>query len=485
MRAENIIQSIFIALLILILIFSYTHGFIPHDEGWIINPADRISQGQLPYRDFHYIYTPGVAYTIGLVFKIFGPSIVLSRIITLIFSLLTIFSIIKLSKYITKKYYHYFLPVLIYVTWGPMHINFAWPVIYAIWSGILTCLLLLVSIKKKSYLYFFLSGITTGLTILFKQNFGFALLINNLIFYIILRKSINKNHIFSHIFGVFLIPSAMLIYFLQNNALVPLINDLYFFMIEKYLLEGMQSTPFIYPDIWFKQIIKTILYLSPLIISTIAAILSFKKNKNITFIATFTFTFYLLGIRPTTDQVHLVPLLSITGIPLLIIYTLIKNDLLKKAIILFQILFILLGFYSALYRNYYRWNTPLIYQNKSIDHPRLGVFSDDINQRLIVEIQQFVDKHTKPKSYIFIYNYSPSFYLLTDRKNPTKFIFMPHNLLTKNDMKEIIQNLKNKKVKVIITDIDIMIDKSILSDYIQENYKPMKELYNYKLWLIK
>src|SRR6266404_3140840 len=87
------------------LYYFFTRGFIPHDEGWILNPAQRIVQGDMPYKDFHYLYLPGVAYVIALAFKLFGISIFVSRIVSMIFSLITICCLFFISRQIMRGFY--------------------------------------------------------------------------------------------------------------------------------------------------------------------------------------------------------------------------------------------------------------------------------------------------------------------------------------------------------------------------------------------
>ena len=51
-----------------------------YDEGLIVSGAQRILQGQHPYVDFNSGYPPGQFYTIALVFRIFGSSLLTGRI---------------------------------------------------------------------------------------------------------------------------------------------------------------------------------------------------------------------------------------------------------------------------------------------------------------------------------------------------------------------------------------------------------------------
>src|SRR3989344_3887407 len=112
------ITRLFFLAAILVLGFVYSRGFIPHDEGWILHPAQRITQGQLPYRDFHYIYTPGVAYFIAFVFKLFGPIIVGSRAASLSSPLSSGWLFWAIGQKRAPKSPLFFLAAAIYLPWG-------------------------------------------------------------------------------------------------------------------------------------------------------------------------------------------------------------------------------------------------------------------------------------------------------------------------------------------------------------------------------
>ena len=49
------------------------------DEGIILQAAERILHGQVPYRDFFMFYTPGSAYLVATLFKAFGDSFLVAR----------------------------------------------------------------------------------------------------------------------------------------------------------------------------------------------------------------------------------------------------------------------------------------------------------------------------------------------------------------------------------------------------------------------
>src|SRR3990172_971973 len=81
-----------------VLSFFFNRGFAYYDEGFILHAAQRVIQGELPYRDFDLIYTPGTVFLTAAAFKIFGESILAGRILSLLVSLLAVYLVYKICK---------------------------------------------------------------------------------------------------------------------------------------------------------------------------------------------------------------------------------------------------------------------------------------------------------------------------------------------------------------------------------------------------
>lgn len=82
-------------LLLLTLLLSYglANGLVVllvnvhHDEGWYLYASNLVYQGQRPYRDFAYFQMPLLPYIYGLFQWLAGPSILVGRLTSLLFSL--------------------------------------------------------------------------------------------------------------------------------------------------------------------------------------------------------------------------------------------------------------------------------------------------------------------------------------------------------------------------------------------------------------
>src|SRR6266567_8739555 len=73
-----------VAILIFVLCFLYLclfrrYSSLEPDEGIVLQGAERILGGQVPYRDFFSFYTPGSFYLVAWLFRIFGDSFLVAR----------------------------------------------------------------------------------------------------------------------------------------------------------------------------------------------------------------------------------------------------------------------------------------------------------------------------------------------------------------------------------------------------------------------
>lgn len=60
--------------------FTILRGGAPFDEGLVLQAARRVTEGQLPYRDFLWAYGPAQPYVLGAWFDALGPSLLAWRI---------------------------------------------------------------------------------------------------------------------------------------------------------------------------------------------------------------------------------------------------------------------------------------------------------------------------------------------------------------------------------------------------------------------
>lgn len=470
-----------------IILFFYNRGLTFFDEGYILHSADRILNGNIPYRDFSFIYTPGSIYLVVLFFKLFGVSIISGRILTAIISFATITLIYFLSIRIIKNPYLRQIPVLVFISWLPAHINFPWPVVFVAFAYFLTAAILYFGMKTGKDKYFFLAGLTGILSFLFKQNFGLAIIAGSAISLYFLKSSLKSGPVICYSIGLFTGSLIFMTYLFLTGSFYPFFSDFYVMTIQSILLEGQLNTPFVYGKHLY-DILKIGFYLLPLIIPLISFFLLLKKSeKNINLtMSIFSGMFYLSGIRPTTDFIHLVPLFAVCGFPLVIIVEKCRSKAFKKGFITLSILLIITGFYTAIFGGYYRWLTPIADSIYFTKYTKINLYLDRKQKQIVPEISDYIKSHTNKNDYILVIDYIPIFYFITDRKNPTVYDGMIPKGLQQSTQEDIISGLKNKKVNLVLsyTPPDNW-GNDLIRNYVMNNFKITENIYEYSLWLPK
>lgn len=474
--------SFFLLILLPVLFFFLTRGVITHDEGYILYSSEKLLNGLLPYRDFNFVYTPLSLYLTALTFKILGVSILSSRILILILSLTTCILLYKIIILATKNKMYATLSVLIFVAWGPLHINFVWPVMFAITFAFLACFLLLKFLETRLRRYLYLAGSTVFLVFLCKQNFGIAMLLPVFVFF--LTKSSRKiNFILDFIFGYTWSFLIFAIYLLQTGSFAPFAHDFYLFTVQRIVIDARLTTNFIYHDSLFNMIFRTSFYLIPAIASISCLILLFIRRRfHLLFLPFFVLSFYMVGIRPTTDYTHLVPLLALIGIPVALYLRYNISSALRMLLFALTFIFIILGFWTALFKGYYRWDAPLITHNFFFSNERVNIF---LNEKFYNEFKDFIaitNTYTSPDEYILVNSYNPLLYFILQRREPVKNNYLTTDVDPKKYYEEVLGNLVGKEINMLILDHN-SINSLPIQTYVRNHYSLKKTIYDFDVYI--
>lgn len=474
---ERIFFVLFCVFVVVYLFFVHVRGFTSHDEGWVINSAKRVLDGELPYKDFQFLYTPGTIFVTSLFLLIFGESILSERIAALLISFCCSILVYKVTKSVSKNTLFSSASVLCFVLFGSTIVNFVWPIMPSLLLGLLnTYLLLKLSTEKHERLAFFV-GITAALVFFFKQNFALAIVIYNVFCFITLSNLRSKAYLFKYLKGYLAGCILILMYFVLTQSLFVFISETYYLLFQKIFLDGMLSSRFIAPDVWYKQVIKGLFYLLPLIISLYSVFVCYKRRSNFIILPIFTSFYYLLSIRPTTDYIHLAPLLSLSGLSLAPLFTFKQT----KKLAAFSLFFlILIGIYSFFKQGYYKWEAPILSQNIYMSLPRTKIFVDSKNDYQIKQLQKvFENSHS---SYVFIHHFAPMYYFIFDKKNPTYYDCFQIPLMTKKAQEDVIDDINKKSVKLILTDTNLIGDSTIFANYVKASFNQKYKTQDYYIW---
>lgn len=484
MQIRKTLTGCVIVIIAFLLLFFHFRGLSIHDGGYILHSAQNILRGQTIYKDFDFVYTPGSIFLALLSFKLFGESVLAERITALIISLLTCFLIYKISTLLTKKNYLALIPILTYLFWGPVHINFLSPVMLSLSSSLLGLFFLIQAAEKNNKRYLFYAGLVGGIIFLFKQNFGAMFFLTGISVILLNKKLRSVDAGTKYSYGLLIPILIFLLYLIYTKSLNAYLYNVWFYTIQEIIIKKVLNTPFIYSGKLILVIAKTIFYTVPVWLSLFTSFLLFKSHRKLLFIPLWITLSYIVSIRPETDFIHLIPILSLTGILILFF---IDSKLFFTKIVGFTsfITLAILGLYTALYMGYYRWEKPLAENTVYEKNSRVNIFVDRRWHTIIGKLNSYLDQNTKKDDYFFVDMNAPLLYFLTGRKNPTRFDFIVPYTEEKQYQDEMINDLKNKQVKVVLTENTYDKDSSLVMQYIRSHYLKRKSIDQFVLWKIR
>src|ERR1051325_4396843 len=198
--------------------------------GYSVSPAERVMQGEVPYRDFLYNYTPGILWLNSFFMRLFGTSLLTIQAGLLSFKVATL-----IVLYLTAKrligHWAALVPVALTLSWvGYKYVFGVFPTQYSMLFILLGLILMLKYDEGERTLFLLLSGLCVGVVFLFKYNVGILLLgcaslaiatreltVNELSFARRLLTIVNKALIYWAGFTIALLP--LVYYLLRNHAL--------------------------------------------------------------------------------------------------------------------------------------------------------------------------------------------------------------------------------------------------------------------------
>ncbi len=162
------------------ILFQSTHTLL-YDYSFLVNISGRINAGELPYRDFDLVVSPGIFYLQAIFFEIFGQTSfsVLMLSVTISLScfaittrIVTKYLIPSIENHILLNIYQ--LAIILIVSLLGVNWIVSFPIydslgVLVILINISVCMTLIENLKSSS---FYLFGFTLSLTFFAKQNIG-------------------------------------------------------------------------------------------------------------------------------------------------------------------------------------------------------------------------------------------------------------------------------------------------------------------------
>lgn len=437
-------------------LFFINKGIVIYDEGYYAHISERILNGEIPYKDFFLQFTPGYFYLLALFYKILGTSVLAGRILTFVFSL----GIVWLALLIVDRFK---ADIRLKILSIGSIMAFGFPLInnpsLLAWASVFLSLLIVFFFLQKKYI---LLGIVLSLILFTKQNLGiyFFILTNIFIFFLDTKKRW-KNILLVNSSFLFLTLVWFSYFFLVLSSL-----DKFFELIgfnSRYLL----IYSFSYPPLSFLVQPAGFLKLLPYYLPIVFAIIVFKKffdkkrDLNILYLSAISLVGFFGTIYPTSDLLHVYPFFGLI---------LVSSVLFFRESTLWRILVLILigtGFYLSLFREYYRYQAPYRYQKFKTEIPRAkNIYIDEPQANELSSLKLFFLINSRKEDSVICYPFCPMTYFILERKNPTRYANYYPGYLTKEQEKEVVNNIKENRVKYIVTFLDYKFD-TVISKFIQ------------------
>jgi hypothetical protein len=215
-----------------------------YDEGIVLTASMRVAAGQLPHRDFYAIYGPAQLYILAGLYRLFGESILVERLLDLFFRALLVASVYTVaSSYFRRSVAACTSLVTLVWLFG---LYFASPgsavIPVSSFNLISTALIIPIFTRTVSRSRIFAAGVLAGMAALFRYDTGIALIgihVCVIAIAIYMRRKDNRLRAFVSAFSPYLPGFALVtlppaLYYLSVAPLRPLIHDVVLFPSKYY-----------------------------------------------------------------------------------------------------------------------------------------------------------------------------------------------------------------------------------------------------------
>lgn len=216
-----------------------------YDEGIIVYGAQRVLQGDLPYRDFWTQYSPGQLYVLAGLFHIFGSNIMVERWMDVVIRALLALSMLALSARLTS--WKLALPVwVLAVLWAQAYGFFGYPIFAGLMFALASLYAMLRGFSDRRWL--FGAGVLLGLCFAFRHDMAVylgAAQVLGLVPAIFLRKTDEHASLIKRVMatvkialpwvaGAAFIMLPIIAYFVLNAPVSELVNQLFLFPLIEF-----------------------------------------------------------------------------------------------------------------------------------------------------------------------------------------------------------------------------------------------------------
>lgn len=412
------------------------------DEGSFLYFGWMIVQGNVLYRDLFNEKSPGVFFTVALIFFLFGKNIFAVRILSMFLSILTTLIIFKIGNKISNPLTG-LISALLYEL-EPITLSYSTMVYtetFMIFFIVLAVYFYIPAHEKNSTWHYLLVGVLIGLSAIMRQT-GIILLLVVILHRVYSRDTVKKafQSIGTLMVGVIISVIPLIVYFLAVNAL----NDALYDIILYKLSYSYGFTIFKTLEIFFKQVFLINVILWIVGVGGVLFALERRKKWDVFLVGWCLASFFVIAVMSTPyDHYYIQGMPSISLLGGIFVEKLIKihkkmgqgNSQSSTYSRIIKWLLISLALSGLLISGEY------LYQDIK--------YTNGLPYQL--EAAEYIKSQTSPDEAIF----SPdaAYYLLTDRENRYKLAQLSAGNIESFGISDLPQYLESERIRYIIIDL--------------------------------
>jgi len=487
------------------------------DEGIVLQGAERVLAGQIPYRDFFSFYTPGSLYLLAATFRIFGDSFAVARL-----SLAVVGAICSVLTYLlARRVCTVGTSIFVAVLATTAGTAFRFLVLHNPYSTLGSCLCLYAAVRlleHRQVRWAFLVGSFASLTFLTEQSKGAGLYLGLVLGFFVL-----------FVFGREIrLPFAAVVA-AAGGTLWPLLATFAYFwahhasgiMLHSWLWPLQHYTranrvPYGHQN-WSDHTRDAIFHTGPILVRIIKilAVIPGLLVPLLPLIAVGLFVFLTLEVRrrssTTTDQRYYLLVCGVlTG--LLVSVVLVRADILHfmyLAPLWYLVLGWILGPAALKSRIISKFRTPLFaFVGTTFGLLSMAVLFSATGARYRIDTRrgairtnardtviEYVQQHAAPGQQLLVYPYLPLYNYLTATRSPSQYDYFQPGMNTRDQAADIIASMRASTSPVLFepgfaekianswpqTPLSAIVNDPV-SDYIAKNYRVCQQLHSPEGW---
>ena len=471
------------------------------DEGSQVAMANRILHGEVIYRDFLTVATPGSFYTVAWLFQIFGTDLMVVRWAVMALNLGIVIVTLSIARHLMSWPFAA-ASALLAVVWGWFLLA---PNLYSLEAMFFALLALAYYLHalRRGESWLFVAGLSCGVAMMVKQNIGFYAA-TGLALSLAISSPQRRQSIRNFGFGAVVVVVPVLLYLIAIGAGPHLYENWVYYPLQRYP-QGLAFAyppffPFEGPDVWQKVVLSLPWFMYPgAVVFLIAFALqrrsasdrTWRLEWNALLAVTLFGALTFLQAFPRADLTHI--LFGMAPAFILLGYFCFKlSQLFRVAqaqalgiaavvLALVPLAALIREGYSLTMAGYETEYVPLTTERAR------GIRTSIRNAAQIDQVTAYLRNHTSPNDPIFVVPWAAGFYFLADRPNPTRF-----DVLLYGDPDEypcLIATLDDRKPAFIVYGYGWDVDGKRFSEYaqpvdsyIRTRYQLAERFDEFELW---